>query len=443
MCQQKLDKEVSKGQVQLSLAKRKSEADSQPVVLNKQIPDENRVTEQQNRNNENSNDDSLNWFDSIVNGNGETEKTIDSGSHECLNLKTPSNKRLVNKEKETKMGESLARITPGDHIEQAAVSGPQRQKAEKSTNSFLGTNKKGKEAPCPTFPDSMITERASKKWQRENIKKVHGFCTSTPDPKAGGPLASLSPHPANPPQLPARDLHASSSHSEQSARKRSRDQTKEGDRAGSSSGHEILENSKAPKLAKFSFRQKPRHVENNDQAKFPKSTCSPHSCTSNDSKGERTREERAEKNQLEQNTNVGNKSKEKQPCDNKGKEQQQNQVLSSLPTKKTKMREETLNSPNTNKVSSDTLAKLARFSFVPRHESKPDRPASFNTNSNDKERPGQQLKTQAESAGCRRRCFELGKASTVPGKSLFSITDFDDSVLDLDLDEEFKEKFKS
>ncbi|KAJ6655227.1 hypothetical protein lerEdw1_005571 [Lerista edwardsae] len=460
MSQRQLDKEDNNGQLRLPLAKRSPEGDTCPVVLNRQLSDDNR--EQQSKHNENSNDGSLNWFDSIVSGNSETKKSIYSGSQQSLGLKTPSNqhclkeKNSLRETKQAKKGKSLARVDPGGPGGQTVASGLQRQRAEKPTGSFSGAHKKGPEASCPTLSDSVITERASKKWQRENIKSVRGFCTSTPDPKAGVALASLSPHPAVPPELPTRDLHMSSSHNEllmhgkleNSARKRNRDQTKEGDMAGSSNELEILANSgpTAPKLTKFSFRQKPRlvhSVESNDHAKFPETICVPHSGTSNVSKGERTREECAEKNQLEQNSSVGNSSKEKQPCDNKEeKKQQQNKVFSSSPTKKTRMGEETLNSLSPKNVCSNTLAKLARFSFVPRPESKRGSPASFNITSNGEEKQGQPLKAQTGSAGCRRKCFELGKASVITGKSLFSITDFDDSMLDLDWDEEVQKKSK-
>lgn len=453
MSQQQLDKEDNNGQLQLPLAKRNLEGDMCPVVLNRQLSDDNR--EQQSKHKENSNDGSLNWFDSIVSGNSETEKGIYSGSLQSLGLKMPSSqhclkeKNSLRETKQAKLGKLLARVDPEGPSGQTVL---QRQRAEKPTGSFSGAHKKGPEASCPTLSDSVITERASKKWHRENIKSVHGFCTSTPDPKARSPLASLSPRPEIPPQLPTRDLHVSSSHNEllmhgklkNSARKRSRDQTKEGDMAGSSSELEILANSgpTAAKLTKFSFKQKPRlvhSVESNDHTEFPETICVPHSGTSNVSKGERTREECAEKNQLEQNNNVGNNSKEKQPCDNK--EKQQNKVFSSSVTDKTRVGEEALSSLNPKNACSDTLAKLAQFSFVPRPESKPGSSASINITSNDEEKQGQPLKAQTESAG-RRRCFELGKASVITGKSLFSITDFDDSMLDLDWDEEVQKKAK-
>ncbi|XP_053138974.1 DNA helicase MCM9 isoform X2 [Hemicordylus capensis] len=447
-------------QLQPPLAKRNLEADTHPVILSSPVSDDSRVMEQQSKQSVNSDDSSLKWFDSMGSNTG-MEKNISESplaktSQDSQPLKAPSNepcceeKNYLREAKQAKEGDSLARIAPGSPFGQTMVSGLERKKAEKPTSFPSGIGSKDSDAVYPTLSNLVITERASKKWQRRNIKSVRGFCTSTPDPNPGESLTSLSPHPAVVPQFPARDSNASPSHRaslihqklEIPNRKRSRDQTKLGAVAGSSDKPEILENSGATtsKIAKFLFRQKPKLASsfgNQDHAKLPETVCGPQKSTRNVSKGERPREDSSEKKQKEQNTNVGNSSKTKQPSDSQREEEENKGLSPSI--KNTIMAEEILDNPKTKKVCSSTLAKLAMFSFVPPLESTLNSPTSFN----DKERQRQPLKTHTESTGHMRKTFELGKVSRVPGKSLFSITDFDDSMLDFDWDEEIKKNPKS
>ncbi|XP_061479692.1 DNA helicase MCM9 isoform X1 [Rhineura floridana] len=456
-----LDKEDKNIQLQPHLVKINSDADMHPVFLSSQPSDDDRVTGQWSISSETNNDSSLNWFDSMIGTSTEAEKNIFESPvarmspTARMSLKVPSNKpgskerNHLREAKQAKMGETPARVALGNACRQI-VSSLEGENATKTTNVLPETNDKCRNAAGCTSPDLVITQRASKKWQRANIERVSGFCARSPDSKAGGAPASSSLHPEVL-QCPGIDSNASPSHSVSlrqqklatSTRKRSRAQTNKEGLTGSSNEPELeYTGPAAAKLARFFFGQKPklaRSSENENHAKLPKTLCSPHASTPNVSKEERPREECPEKNQVERNANVGNKSMEKQRCDDKKEEQQENKAFVSSSTKKAAIREELSGGVHAKKVCSSTLTKLARFAFRPSAESKPESPVSLNVPSNDKDRQREPLKTQTHSVGHSRKCFELGKASTT-GKSLFSVADLDDAMLDFDWDEEIKKK---
>lgn len=421
------------------------------------------VPPSQSKHSSNTSDVSLYWFDSITDDCAKTEKgicerPIARTSQDTLTLKAPNNKSYSKDRNDlietnyAAMEESLTRTDSGDKCRKAIVSDLDGKKKEKPPSFPSRASHKDPDAAFPTLPDLVITQRASKKWRGVNIEKSHGFCASTPNPTAG--LAPFSPHPTVAPQIPTKDSNILPSHDLSvnqrlvtSIRKRSRDHLKEGGGAGSSDHEpEVLEKSeeKTAKLAKFLFRQKPklaRPSENENHARLLETISSPHSITGNVSKRERTRRKDSETCQKEHDVTNNNNSVGERPCSsNIEKEQQQTKVLSPSSTEGKGTREERAEGLSAKKVCSSTLARLAKFSFVPAPESKPEDPSSLSVAGNDKEKQRPPLKNCTEYAGQARKCFELGEVSKVTGKSLFSLADVDDAALDFDWDEEVKKK---
>ncbi|XP_077157083.1 DNA helicase MCM9 isoform X2 [Paroedura picta] len=411
----------------------------------------------QSKESKNTSDVSLRWFDSIVVDSAETEKDIYEPpfartSQDSLTLKAPNNKPYSKDKKDlietnhAEMGRSLTRTVPGDTCRQAVVSKLDGEKKEKPPSLPSAVSHKDSSAAFPPLPD-VITQRASKKWQCVNIERSRGFCASTPDPKAGSGLAPFSPTVA--PQFPTKDSLPSHSMSRNqrlvaSVRKRSRDHLTEGGVTGSFDEPEILEKSgeKNAKLAKFLFRQKPKLAhssQNENHARLLETVCSPQSVTRKISKREKTKEKGSETYQEEHSVNNNRNSQEKRPCNSNREEQHQRKAFS---PPSTGTREERVEGLNTKKVCSSTLAKLSRFSFIPTAESKPENPSSLGVASRDVERQRLPLENHTEHAGHTRKCCELGEVSKVPGKSLFSLADFDDAALDFDWDEEMKKNSK-
>ncbi|XP_042301657.1 DNA helicase MCM9 isoform X1 [Sceloporus undulatus] len=464
---QHLDKEGNHSDFQLQppLAKINPTTDMDPVFTNSQMCDDNRIIELPCKRNENSSDSSLNWFDTLAGGSNEAEKStckspVVRPSQDHSSLETPSNqvclkeRNYFREAKQAETQESLTTVAAGNPYSQFVS---HLEEADKPLTLSPRVSHKG--LPSPPSPDLVVTQRASKKWQRVNIERVRGFCASTPDPKTGNLPASLFSHPGIAPQSPIMDLKASLSHYVSSkyhelvtsTRKRNRDQAEKG--GEESSEPKILKNSgpAPPKLTKFSFKQKPRlsHTsENEAHARLPQTVCSPCSSTTSVLVEERSKKACSEEHQKEHDTNVGIKSMVKRPCDNKREEQQQNEMIAPSAMKNTSMGEEILGGLNTKKVCSSTLAKLARFAFMPPAESREEptesktkpHSVSLNVSCKKEDRQKQPLKTQSDNAGHTRKCFELGKGSMVTGKSLFSVTDFDDTELDFDWNEDSQEK---
>ncbi|XP_032999579.1 DNA helicase MCM9 isoform X1 [Lacerta agilis] len=434
--------------------------DKHPIFSSSQTSDDNRITKEWGKPSECSKDSSLSWFDSMTDSNTEAEKSIYESPVARMSptartsSKAPHNKPCSKERNDLSEAEQTTptTIALGNACRQAA-SGLEGGKATKLTSFPSG----GPNAAGCTSPDLVITQRASKKWHRTNIEGVNGFCASTPDPKVECSPTLFSPAPAVVPQHSRTDLGASPPHSASlrqqksanSTRKRNRGQTDKG-AAGSSTKPEILEDSgpAAAKLAKFQRKQKPKLAwpsENENNAQLPDTVCTPHTSTKTVSKvGKPRGEDCPEKHHKEHNTKVGNNRMEKLPCDNQREEEEQNDHSLPFSTKKARMREEISDGANTKKVCSSILAKLASFAFKPSAESKPKSPVLLHVTNNDRDRQREPLEAQtSNSVGHSRKCFDLGRASTGTGKSLFSIADFDDSTLDFDWDEESKRKLKS
>ncbi|XP_060609231.2 DNA helicase MCM9 [Anolis sagrei] len=451
--------------LQPPVAKKDPATDRDPVLTNSQMSNDSRVIELIAKPSKSSNDSSLNWFDSLAGGSDEAEKSsckspVAGPSQERLASETPSNqvcseeRTCLREAKQTGMQESLATAAAGDPCNPATKEILFPERAGKPL--ALLPRASNKPSPHPPSPDLVVTQRASKKWQKVNIERVRGFCASTPDPKSEDPPASLSSHPGIAPRSPIMDFKASLLHNVPSRdqklvtsnKKRNRDQAEKGE---SLQEPKMPENSgpAPPKLTRFSFKQKPRlsHSSKNEaHAQLP-TVCGPSSSTTNVSLEARPKEVCSEKCQKIVDANVGSKSMMKPVCDNKRGEQKQNESCLRSTTKNTS-EGEVLGGLNTKKVCSSTLAKLAKFAFTPSAESKGEAPeskeeprsVSLNVTSENEDRPKQ---PRNDSTGHTRKCFELGKSSVVAGISLFSVTDFDDTDLDFDWNEESQKKATS
>ncbi|XP_067402758.1 DNA helicase MCM9 [Emydura macquarii macquarii] len=487
---------------QNSLVKGRSKADTHLEPSTSQAASNNRGTNYLSKHNESSDDGSLTWFDSMVDGNIDAEEIVQSSPIpkrplDKLALKT-LNDKSCSKEKnssrqssETGMGGSLA--TVGDAtFRQDTVSRIEEERTNRHKN--LYSEASIKDPANASVPDSVVTQQVSKKWQKLRTEKSHNFCASTQDPKADT-VPSPSFQAAAEPLLPSGDMNnvcaigknrntvpVAAEKLITSMRKRNKDQIVKEAMATGSHEPEITETAGPPvaKLAKFSFRQRTKFVhssENKSNTELPpsqsESVFKPHRFLRILAEGELPREEcyPAAKHKKKLTSSLGNNNLEKRPLGDKRKGQQQNETLQReskepttghsvtkqisdtglravLPptTENSREGEEMLHGLGTKKVRSSTLAKLARFSFMSPPESKMENLPSLNVTSNSKESQGQTLKTQAESTSSKRKCFGLGNASNknvVTGKSLFSITDLDDATLDFDWDEEISKKPRS
>ncbi|NXQ63418.1 MCM9 helicase, partial [Anthoscopus minutus] len=317
-------------------------------------------------------------------------------------------------------------------------------------------------APSASVPDSIIRQHASRSWQRLHREKSYGFFTSTQDPEAKALPSVLSAS-----GLPDLSNDADSVLGEEnsisvaakstaiSKRKRSKDQVVKETKAVSSHEQES-ESPPAAKLAKFSFRPRTKlghsssEKTNEEFFLFPSETIF--------KPGEQLQGEQLpaeccppEKSKM---THLGKCGLEKGSIDSKGEEEQQNQALgkeiresaaicfdvsldavSPPPTEKKQVREEKLDGPSTGKVSSSTLAKLSKFSFVSNPEAKSETSPAINNNTS-KESHNPSLKVHVSNPS-KRKSFALGnssKASVVTKTSLFSIAELDDATLDFDWD---------
>ncbi|KAJ7406385.1 DNA helicase MCM9 [Willisornis vidua] len=419
----------------------------------------------------NKNTNSLAWFDSLEESNIDAEETSQKKSPvpkispnnlaskiwcktSCSEQRSASIARKGNG-----IRESLAAVDLHAPLKQDKVSKLTKKRTEESSEA---------DAPDPASPsakvqDSVVTQHASKRWQRLHTEKSHGFFTSTQDPEAKA-LPSVLPASG----LPNLSSDAGSVLGEEenstsvaaknatiSLRKRSKGQAVKETNVVSSHEPEIFDDESPPaaKLAKFSFKPRTKlghssekknevfHSETifKPEEQLPEECCPPE-------KGKMTL------------MHLGKRSLEKQSIDNKGKKEQESQALgkdirgstaihsdvsfdavSPPPTEKKREGEEKLGGPSTGKVRSSTLAKLSTFSFVSRPESKSETSPAIKTDTN-KESHSPSLKLHVGNPS-RRKSFALGnagKASMITQKSLFSIAELDDATLDFDWDEEVR-----
>ncbi|NP_001084773.1 DNA helicase MCM9 [Xenopus laevis] len=137
-------------------------------------------------------------------------------------------------------------------------------------------------------------------------------------------------------------------------------------------------------------------------------------------------------NNVDKSSNSVNGSKQQKHVENTSKQ--------TVITQKSNFESNTLNAPvhetklnegcDSRKVSSSTLAKLARFSFSPPPENQAAETSKETL-----------ILPRAVAPGSKRKCFELNPSTdktTMSSKSLFSTTDLDDEELDVDWEAEIK-----
>ncbi|XP_026561217.1 DNA helicase MCM9 [Pseudonaja textilis] len=450
--------EKEENNIQLQpLSANDADADTHLGFPTRQVSNDAQVREKSKSLNESNSDNTLNWFDSIAEGNMESETVScnfpvavtsqDNPALEATNTKSSKKTNCLRESEQTKKRESMTKKYQGNSCIQTIFA---LERIHKPINSPSEIVHKGSDA-TPSTPNLIITQRASKKWQKRNIESIKSFCMNTADSKTEDTQSSLSSHSAIIPDCPEKDTGASLCHSVPSRRltstslnrKRNRDQT---NNVRNCNEPVVPEKSEAAptKFAKFSFQRKPKlslSPENEEYQTLQETIYNPDLSTLSTSKGENLREEDPDKHQESYSFNTGNTAKEKQACKNKEEKDKPK------PTKATAIsftntsvaRITNLDGQNSRKVCPSTLAKLAKFAFIPSDES----PVSLNTTTNEKVRERQPLKTQKDCAEPTRKCFELGNIHRISGKSLFSVTDLDDALLDFDWDEEIQKYAKT
>lgn len=451
------EKEENNIQFQPFSAKVSCDADTHLGFPTRQVSNYAQVREKSKSLNENNSDNTLNWFDSIAEGNMESEKVTcdfpvavtsqDNLALEATNSRSSKKTDCLREAEQTKKRESMTKEDQGDSCIQTIFA---LERMQKPINSPSGATHKGSGA-TPGTPNSVITQRASKKWRKKNIESIQRFCIKTADSKTEDHQPPLSSHAAIIPDYPGKDNGASPCHNVPSRhltsttlnRKRNRDQT---NKVRNCKEPAVPENSEAApaKFAKFSFQRKPKLTlspENEGHHTLQETICNSDLFTQSTSKGEHLTEEDPDKHQGSHSLNTGNTAKEKQVCENKKEEDKPKPAKATAIsfTKAPGARIEHVDRQDSRKVCSSTLAKLAKFAFTPSDES----PVSLNITTNEKVRERQPLKTQKDCGEPTRKCFELGNTHRIPGKSLFSVTDLDDALLDFDWDEEVQKYAKT
>ncbi|NXS32399.1 MCM9 helicase, partial [Pomatostomus ruficeps] len=415
----------------------------------------------------NKNTNSLAWFDSLEESSIDAEENSQKSpvpkispnnlASKSSEERSPSIPRKQNGIKESLAAVDLhAPVKQKDNISKLSRKRPEEHNCSSEDNI-------ADPAPSASVQDSVITQHASKSWQRLHTEKSHGFFTSTQDPEAK----------ALPPVLPASGLPDPSNDANSvlgeeensvpvaaksatiSLRKRSKDQVVKETKVVSSHEQES-ESPPAAKLAKFSFtpRTKLGHSSEKTNKKFSPFQSETIFKPGEQIQGEQLPEECCppEKSKMIL-TGLGKCILEKRSIDNKGKEEQQSQALgkeirgsatiisdvsfddvSPSPTEKIREGEEKLGGPSTGKVCSSTLAKLSSFSFISRPEAKSETLPVIKSDTKESHSP--LLKVHVSNPS-KRKSFALGnssKVSMVTKTSLFSIAELDDAALDFDWD---------
>ncbi|XP_017683511.1 PREDICTED: DNA helicase MCM9 isoform X1 [Lepidothrix coronata] len=430
----------------------------------------------------NKNTNSLAWFDSLEEHRVDAEETsqkkspVPKISPNNLASKTPC-KTSCSEERSTSVPvkgngirESLTAVDLHAPLKQDKVSKLSRKRTEEHNCSSSEAHIPDPASPSASVQDSVITQHASKRWQRLHTEKSRGFFTSTQDPEAKAlhselPASGLSNLSSDADSVLGEEENSISVAAKSatiSLRKRSKHQVVKETNV-SSHEPEILNSESPPaaKLAKFSFR--PRTKLDHSSEKKNEEVSLFHSETifkpGEQLQGEQVPEACCPPKEGKVTlSHLGKCSLEKRSIDYKGKEEQESQALgkeirgsaticsdvsfdaaSHPPPEKKREGEEKLGGPSTGKVRSSTLAKLSTFSFVSRPESKSETSPAIRTDTN-KESHSTSLKVHMSNPS-RRKSFVLGdagKASMITQKSLFSIAELDDATLDFDWDEEVR-----
>ncbi|NXA76340.1 MCM9 helicase, partial [Thryothorus ludovicianus] len=419
-------------------------------------------------NNKNAND--LAWFDSmeetLIDAEENSQKSpVPKISPNNLASKTSgSEERSASiPRKQNGVRESLAAVHQHTPLKQKDKVSKLRRKRTEEHNCSSSEDTIADSAPGASVQDSVITQHASRSWQKLHREKSYGFFTSTQDPKAKA-LPSISPASglldlssnADSVLEEQNSISVAAKSTAVSIRKRSKDQVVKETKAVGSHEQESA-SPPAAKLAKFSFRPRTKlgHSSEKTNEEFSLFLSETIFKPGEHLQGEQLPEECCppEKGKMTL-THLGKCGLEKGSIDSKGEEEQRSLALgkeirqsatirsdvsfdaaSPLPTEKKREGEENLGGPSTGKVRSSTLAKLSTFSFVSRPEAKSE-PSPAMRNDSSKESHSPSLKVRVSNPS-KRKSFALGnssKASMVTKTSLFSIAELDDTALDFDWD---------
>ncbi|XP_068794248.1 DNA helicase MCM9 [Struthio camelus] len=497
------NQQESNSKPQSSLDKGNCEGDIHLESLCNLTSDNNRSTKCLIKHSKRGEDGSLAWFDSLEENNIDAEETFqkkfpvpkiapDNLASKTLSKKSCSEERNASiPSNGDGAKESLTTVNLHAPLEQDKGSKMSRKRTEEHEYFSSEASIQDPASSRASVQDSVIMQRVSKSWQRLHTERSRGFFTSTQDPEAKARPSVLSACglldlSGDVDPVLGEEKNSKSVTAEKaviSMRKRNTGQVVQEAKVVSSCEPEIIDSEGPPaaKLAKFSFRPRTKldHSSEKKNAEFSllqsetiikpgeqlqgehllEEYCPPEKC--------KTKSTCLGKNNSGKgptdNTGKGGRQPEalgrKGPTDNTGKGGQQSEALgkelrgsamihsdvsfnaASLPTtEKKREEEEQVGGPSTEKVCSSTLAKLSRFSFASRPESKSENPLAVKVDSSNKGSRSPLLKVRVSNPS-KRKSFAFGSASNatvVTRKSLFSIAELDDATLDFDWDEEMR-----
>ncbi|KFQ34353.1 DNA helicase MCM9, partial [Merops nubicus] len=450
------------------------EGDLHLEALCKPARGNNKNTKHLSKHSKRGDDGSLVWFDNLEESNTDAEETLRKKSPvPKISPNNVASKTLC----KTSCSEDRSSPVPGKGngvretratvklhapLDQGKVSKMSRKRTEEQNCFSSEASTQDPVSPSASVQDSVITQQVSRRWQKLHTERSRGFFTSTQDPEAlvlaASGLSDLSSDADSALGEEKNNVSIAAKTATISMRKRSKGQVVKETKVLSSHEPEICDNESPPaaKLAKFSFRPRTK-LDSSSEKKNKKSSFFQSETIFNPGEllqGEQLPEECCppEKRKMTL-TCLGKKSLEKQPIDNKGREEQQSQAVGkeirgsatlcsdasfgavSSPLTEKKKEGEKLGGPSPGKVRSSTLAKLSSFSFTSRPESKLENPPAIKIDAK-KESHSPLLKAHVSNPG-RRKSFALGnasKVSVVTQKSLFSLAELDDATLDFDWD---------
>ncbi|CAI9599072.1 unnamed protein product, partial [Staurois parvus] len=283
------------------------------------------------------------------------------------------------------------------------------------------TEKGSCETKGNNLPDEIITEHVSKKWHKLNKKRMKNTTDEPCITKLcgyGGPSEEADDSSTGP-------VHSTP------VRSRKRPLAHVDPRKGISDIQDPELQARLAQLAKFSFKQKTKLLHNPGIENELTATSG-----NNDKEGTKPMQKPAEKLrrllEVSESSDQASSVRQEKSCaaTTDVTLEKEAHVVSHVVSPSVLVNEETnqTETSHSRKVSSSTLARLAMFSFTSSSEDKiADKPGVI---------PGSEnpLSSRNLDAGGKRKCFHLESITNkaVGAKSLFSSTDFDDEMLDLD-----------
>ncbi|MEE6521027.1 hypothetical protein FKM82_019019 [Ascaphus truei] len=296
------------------------------------------------------------------------------------------------------------------------------------------------------LPDVVVTERVSKKWQKLRLDLLcvesasNGSSLSEPCQQkydSAGPSGEICDSSSGP-------LHSSPP----AVRGRKRNLAQMGQEKGRVNIHDPEASARLAQLARFSFKQRSKLAHSPEIVIGATSTClddtNVASCLSefvmlkDQPHAQKLQKIIGGSNSEDRTSTAPEGMRQKEFRDTAFAMKEQNTVSNVISPLVNTSEEKTLTEGSgCRKVSSSTLAKLAKFSFSLSPESKGEESSSAVSSK------AALVSTNVASAGVKRKCFELEpptSKSLITSKSLFSTTDIDDETLDFDWEEEIKRK---